>query len=167
LPPIELLRQLPDKSGFYDRTNFFWKEIEKFTMVCAAAPPAGGRAHLTPRFMRHFHILNVPEASEETLTTIFESILGSFLTQNYFADVIKRSQPSIAVSATIDLYLKITNNLLPIPAKFHYTFNLRDIAKVFQGILMSSPNTIQDADTFTMLWLHECSRVFRDRLCTP
>ena len=49
-------------------------------MVCAAAPPAGGRAHLTPRFMRHFHILNVPDATEETLTTIFESILGSFLT---------------------------------------------------------------------------------------
>jgi len=59
-------------------------------MVCAAAPPAGGRAHLTPRFMRHFHILNVPEASEETLTRIFENILGSFLTQNLFSEAIKR-----------------------------------------------------------------------------
>jgi len=58
--------------------------------VCAAAPPAGGRAHLTPRFMRHFHILNVPEATEESLTRIFESILGSFLTQNLFSDNIKR-----------------------------------------------------------------------------
>lgn len=27
-PPIELLRQFQDFSGFYDRTKFFWKEIQ-------------------------------------------------------------------------------------------------------------------------------------------
>ena len=70
-PPIELLRQLLEYKGFYDRQNFFWKEIEKFTILCAAAPPAGGRAHLTSRFMRHFHIFNVPDATEDTLTKIF------------------------------------------------------------------------------------------------
>ena len=26
--PIELLRQFQDFSGFYDRNNFFWKEIK-------------------------------------------------------------------------------------------------------------------------------------------
>jgi len=30
-------------NGFYDRTNFGWKEIEKYTLICAAAPPSGGR----------------------------------------------------------------------------------------------------------------------------
>jgi hypothetical protein len=29
--------------------------------------------------MRRFHIFNVPEAAEETLTSIFEQILGGFL----------------------------------------------------------------------------------------
>ena len=53
-PPIELLRQLIDMNGFYDRQTFGWKEIEKWTLVCAAAPPSGGRQPLTPRFMRHF-----------------------------------------------------------------------------------------------------------------
>jgi len=38
---------------------------------------------------------------------------------------------SIAVSATVEIYSQITKGLLPIPAKFHYTFNLRDISKVF------------------------------------
>ena len=42
-PPIELLRQLIDMNGFYDRQTFAWKEIEKWTLVCAAAPPSGGR----------------------------------------------------------------------------------------------------------------------------
>lgn len=27
-PPIELLRQFQDFSGFYDRNKFFWKEIQ-------------------------------------------------------------------------------------------------------------------------------------------
>lgn len=81
--------------------------------------------------MNHFIVLNVPESTEETLTLIFESILGGFLQQNMFGEKIKRNQPKVAVCATIDLYLQITKNLLPIPAKFHYTFNLRDISKVF------------------------------------
>ena len=54
--------------------------------------------------MRHFHIFNVPVPTEDTLSQIFESILGSFLTQNHFSDAVRRSQPSTTVSATIDLY---------------------------------------------------------------
>jgi dynein heavy chain, axonemal len=60
-PPIELMRQLIDHGGMYDRPNFFWKRIERFSVVCAAAPPSGGRTELTSRFMRHFMVLNVPD----------------------------------------------------------------------------------------------------------
>ena len=31
---------------------------------------------------------------------------------------------------------------------------------------MTKPLHIPDGDTFAKLWLHECSRVFADRLCT-
>lgn len=37
------------------------------------------------------------------------------------------------VDATIDVFNTITKELLPTPQKSHYTFNLRDLAKVFQG----------------------------------
>ena len=53
-PPIELLRDIVDHGYFYDRPGFKKIEIEKFTMICAAAPPSGGRSPLTPRFMHHF-----------------------------------------------------------------------------------------------------------------
>lgn len=33
-PPIELLRQLISDGGFYDRPQFFWKNIEKFVAIC-------------------------------------------------------------------------------------------------------------------------------------
>jgi len=80
--------------------------------------------------MRHFHILCVPDPSEYSIRKIFESILEKFLSFNYFSDQVKKSG-SLAVTATIELFSQITTLLLPIPAKFHYTFNLRDIAKVF------------------------------------
>ena len=129
-PPIELLRQLLDTKGFYDRPQFYWKTIEKFIVLCAAAPPGGGRSPLTPRFMRHFHICNIPDPSEDSMRSIFENIIKEFLQQNHFSDSVRKCG-SIAVSSTIDMYTQITKGLLPIPSKFHYTFNLRDVAKVF------------------------------------
>lgn len=37
------------------------------------------------------------------------------------------------MDATIEVFNTITKELLPTPQKSHYTFNLRDLAKVFQG----------------------------------
>ena len=68
------------------------------------------------------------------------------------------------VNATIDVYNRIAEDLLPIPAKSHYTFNLRDVSKVVQGILMIRPGACSDAVTMIRLWAHECMRVFHDRL---
>ena len=75
------------------------------------------------------------------------------------------------VDATVDIYQTITLELLPIPAKSHYTFNVRDLAKVFQGVSMASPDR-----TFLFLFLANwqqrlmscvlsvclCLRVYRD-----
>ena len=48
-----------------------------------------------------------------------------------------------AVTATLEVYGTVCKDLLPTPAKSHYTFNLRDLAKVFQGTLMGSPKFIE------------------------
>jgi len=39
------------------------------------------------------------------------------------------------VESSIMLYEDVTRTLRPIPAKPHYTFNLRDLSKVIQGWL--------------------------------
>ena len=52
----------------------------------------------------------------------------------------------------------------PTPAKFHYLFNLRDVSKVFQGVLMTKPISIQNPETMAKLWINESQRVFYDRL---
>jgi dynein heavy chain len=129
-PPIEFLRLLIDSNIIYDRPNFYKKVIEHYRLVCAAAPPGGGRSSLTPRFMRHFHIINIPNASEEILTSIFETIIDEFLGDNHFSDDVKKCG-NIAVAATIDMFTQFNKNMLPIPSRFHYLFNMRDVTKVF------------------------------------
>jgi len=68
------------------------------------------------------------------------------------------------VRAVINVYDEIKKNLLPTPNKSHYTFNLRDISKVFQGICGASNKFCTSKIIFIKLWTHEIERVFGDRL---
>ncbi len=58
---------------------------------------------------------------------------------------------------------RISEELLPTPAKSHYTFNLRDLSKVFQGLLMITSGSCPNRDVMMRLWMHEACRVFHDR----
>lgn len=161
-PPIELLRLFVDRKGLYDRQDLYWKEVEDTTVICCAAPPGGGRNPTTPRFIRHFNVFCLPESSKEVLQTIFYSILGGFLKSGFMEDVKKLSES--CVDSTIDIYHRIAEELRPTPARFHYLFNLRDVSRVIQGILMVKPISCQSPETFSRLWVNEMSRVFKDRL---
>ncbi|XP_045894233.1 dynein axonemal heavy chain 6-like [Micropterus dolomieu] len=128
-PPIELLRQFQDFSGFYDRNKFFWKEIQEMTIAGACAPPGGGRNPVTPRFTRHFSMLCLPTPSEHSLKRIFKAILNGFLSE--FSQAVKDCAGQI-VDAAVEIYDRLSVDLLPTPAKSHYVFNLRDLSKCVQ-----------------------------------
>ncbi|XP_052028538.1 LOW QUALITY PROTEIN: dynein axonemal heavy chain 6 [Apodemus sylvaticus] len=160
-PPIELLRQYQDFGGFYDRNKLFWKEIQDVTIVSACAPPGGGRNPVTPRFIRHFSMLCLPMPSEHSLKQIFQAILNGFLAD--FPDAVKQTSSNI-VEAAVEIYNRMSVDLLPTPAKSHYVFNLRDLSKCVQGILQCDPGTIREEIQIFRLFCHECQRVFHDRL---
>ncbi|XP_012666455.1 dynein heavy chain 6, axonemal [Otolemur garnettii] len=160
-PPIELLRQYQDFGGFYDRNKLFWKEIQDVTIVSACAPPGGGRNPVTPRFIRHFSMFCLPTPSEHSLKQIFQAILNGFLYD--FLPAVKQTAPNI-VEASVEIYNRMSVDLLPTPAKSHYVFNLRDLSKCVQGILQCDPGTIREEIQIFRLFCHECQRVFHDRL---
>jgi dynein heavy chain, axonemal len=66
-PPIELLRLISDKGFIYDRKGLEMKKLKETVLLACSAPPGGGRNQLTPRFTRHFNILNLPQPSYEVL----------------------------------------------------------------------------------------------------
>ncbi|XP_076985176.1 dynein axonemal heavy chain 1 isoform X7 [Tamandua tetradactyla] len=173
-PPIELLRQWMDHGGWYDRKAIgAFKNLVDINFVCAMGPPGGGRNPITPRLTRHFNYLSFAEMDEVSKKRIFSTILGHWmdglLGEKSYREPVPGA-PNIGhfteplVVATIMVYSTITSQLLPTPAKSHYTFNLRDLSKVFQGMLMANPAKVEDKVQLLRLWYHESCRVFRDRL---
>ncbi|KAG3225312.1 Dynein heavy chain 1, axonemal [Phytophthora cactorum] len=165
-PPIEILRQWFDQGGWYDRKLLTFRTIIDVVFVCSMGPPGGGRNPITQRFVRHFNIVGYTEMSNESKAIVFETIVGNFFSR--FSEEIR--PPQIAkklVQASIVIYNTVIAELLPTPAKSHYTFNLRDLAKVFQGVLMGDSKRITKLEQMLRLWVHENMRVFKDRFTTP
>eukprot|EP01060_Flectonema_neradi_P004124 TRINITY_DN12705_c0_g1_i2.p1 TRINITY_DN12705_c0_g1~~TRINITY_DN12705_c0_g1_i2.p1 ORF type:complete len:4231 (+),score=761.72 TRINITY_DN12705_c0_g1_i2:111-12803(+) len=162
-PPVELVRQMIGNGGFYDRKHLFWKTIQDVVVLAACGPPEGGRSAVTPRLVRFFHLLQIPNLSEESMTKIFQSILnGFFSTSNFSSEVLGLIKPM--VEGAVDVYNTIREVLRPRPAKAHYTFNLRDLSKVFQGIMQVVPRNCSNAQQAVRLWIHENCRCYCDRL---
>ena len=108
--------------------------MKDLVFVSACASPGGGRNHVSPRLFRHFNMIWAPDLTQRSMETIFIQILKGFLGESNNKGN-EKFAPSI-VKSTVDIYNKITKELLPTPKKSHYTFNLRDISKIFQGVLM-------------------------------
>jgi len=163
-PPIELLRQLVDNGGWYDLKEKSFRSIIDTVLVAAMGPPGGGRNFISPRLMRHFNVLTFTEFSEQTLTRIFQTLVNWHFKKPGFDESVRDLAGGI-VAATLEVYGKSREELLPTPAKSHYTFNLRDFSRVIQGVtLVTAQSEAIDRPYVVRLWVHEVQRVFSDRL---
>jgi dynein heavy chain, axonemal len=129
-PPIELLRQWMDHQGWYDRKSKekTFMKIEDIIFICAMGPPGGGRSPITKRLERHFNIITYTNLGKESITMIFSKIVTAFLAG--FSEQISKCLEEV-VEATQRVYNAVASNLKPTPNKSHYTFNLRDMSKIF------------------------------------
>uniref|UniRef100_UPI00358F5A88 dynein axonemal heavy chain 12-like n=1 Tax=Myxine glutinosa TaxID=7769 RepID=UPI00358F5A88 len=162
-PPIELLRQYFDHEHWYDIKEKTKVSLIDLQFIAAMGPPSGGRNPITARFTRHFNIFSINAFSDETMVHIFSSILSFFFRINQFPPECFPLGNQI-VNATMEVYQKATENLLPTPAKSHYMFNLRDFARVIRGVLLLRRETFSDKLSMVRLFVHEVLRVFYDRL---
>ena len=129
-PPIELIRQWMDHGGWYELKSKEkeFKEIVDITFCSAMGPPGGGRSSLTQRLQRHYNIINYTNLGTESIEMIFNKILNRFLSScnTEISDLVTK-----IVDATQFVYNKVEQSLKPTPSKVHYTFNLRDMSKIF------------------------------------
>jgi dynein heavy chain len=160
-PPIELLRQWMDTSGWYDRKTSEFRTLIDLNFLAAMGPPGAGRPYLTNRYQRHYNLIFITPFENESLLRIFTTVMQWFLGK--FSGPVAGAAQSV-VKATIELYQSISGGMLPTPSKPHYTFNLRDLSKVHQGICACTKKSLESADDLARCWAHESHRVFYDRL---
>uniref|UniRef100_A0A670YVL6 Dynein axonemal heavy chain 10 n=1 Tax=Pseudonaja textilis TaxID=8673 RepID=A0A670YVL6_PSETE len=160
--PIALLKLLLEKGALYDRgKEMNCKYLRDLGFIAAMGKAGGGRNEVDPRFISLFSVFNVPFPSEVSLHLIYASILKGHLAT--FDESIAAIADKIT-SCTLTLYETIVHDLPPTPSKFHYIFNLRDLSRVYNGLVQTTPERFQTITQMVRVWRNECLRVFHDRL---
>ena len=166
-PPIELLRQWMDYHGWYDllSDNKDFVNVVDVSFLASMGSIASGRT-VSNRYLRHYIIHYADTYSKKTLKNIYTNIIQWFFlkTKNpTFSDKVTGVKDNL-VSAAIQMYQDVSSTFKATPAKTHYQFNLRDISRVFLGISRANALTVKNDEDIIKLWMHECERVFKDRL---
>jgi dynein heavy chain len=175
----EIVRQLLEEGGMYslEKPIGDMKMIVDVQYLAAMNTPGGGKNDIPNRLKRHFCIFNVPLPSVAAINNIFgQLVAGRFASDVFSANVVAAAEKLVPI--TIDLWNKVQTKMLPTPAKFHYLFNMRELSKVFQGLILAERDRFKSGvqhppfggnvkspeGYLVALWRHECERVFVDKL---
>ena len=160
----EIVRQTMSINGFYslDKPGDF-TTLADMQWVAAMPHPGGGRNDIPERLKRQFNVFNCTLPSNSSIETIFQTLSAGYFhaDRGFSADIAELTPKLVAV--TRRLWQDVKVKMLPTPAKFHYVFNLRDISRIFQGMLNIQPSECPDTHMLMSLWRHECTRVIADR----
>jgi dynein heavy chain, axonemal len=177
-PTNELTRQVVESSGLMslekDKRGER-KEIQGIRYIAAMVHPGRGRNDIPARLKRHFFTLNMVLPALQSIDDIYGQMLRGRFPEAAWDPTFNETVSNLTV-ATIELWRLVKAKMLPTPAKFHYIFNMRELSRVFQGVLLTETDVLRhgssavptdagEASTNLLrLWKHECCRVFQDRL---
>ena len=133
-------------------------------MFAACMNPKSGSFYVDLRTTRHFTqiMLGVPE--KDILLTIYQQMMTKHFAP--FDNQCQNIAPKLVV-ATVNVFtgIALSPQFAPTAIKFHYQFNMRDVAKIVQNLMLAQPSAYKGNPTaLVRMWAHECHRVWLDRL---
>ncbi|XP_047613273.1 dynein axonemal heavy chain 9 isoform X3 [Phacochoerus africanus] len=160
--PHTVIRQHLDYGHWYDRNKLSLKEVRNVQYVSCMNPTAGSFT-INPRLQRHFSVFALSFLGADALSSIYSTILTQHLKLGSFPASLQKATPQL-IHLALTFHQKVATAFLPTAVKFHYIFNLRDLASIFQGILFSSVECVKSTQDLVKLYLHESNRVYRDKM---
>ena len=158
---IALMRQVIEYHRWYDRVKLGPKHILDCQYIAAMNHTAGS-FFINPRLQRHFVTFANGMPGPESLMTIFSTFLDGHL-RDFTEDI--QNMSKMCVTAALAMDTAMTKNFKKTAKNFYYQFNMRHIAGIFQGMMMSTPEVFNNNPTkFALLFLHEAERIYSDRL---
>ena len=162
--PICLIRQLIDYGIVFDRDHLEEKKKLVDCLYTACMNPKAGSFFIDLRLQRHYSVFACLTTSADVLKTIYGQLLSSHF-QHFDANISTLAPKFVEAITTVFNGIVKTPLFFPSAKKFHYQFNLRDFSKIVQNILLAEPQLYRNQpDKLYRLWLHECHRVYLDRL---
>jgi dynein heavy chain len=131
------------------------------TLLVAAMNPTAGSFFIIDRMQRHFCTLATPFPEAEVLAHIYSNIMSGHF--EIFNEACRNSVPQL-VACAVACHMQVADGFVPSAIKFHYQWNLRALASVFQGLVITSPATYKQPALVARLLLHEITRVYGDRM---
>ncbi|KAK9886614.1 hypothetical protein WA026_017536 [Henosepilachna vigintioctopunctata] len=162
--PHTLIKQYMDYQHWYDRQKLSLKDIHNVQFISSMNPTAGSFT-IDPRLQRHFCVFAVSFPSQEAAFHIYSNIIEQHFTasSNKFPNAVIKLAHTIA-QAALALHQRMGQTFLPTAIKFHYTFTLRDMSNICQGMLFTTGDSIKTQNDIIRLWMHEAYRVYEDKL---
>ena len=162
--PLCLIRQIIDYEIIFDRDHLEDQFILKDIMFAACMNPKSGSFYVDLRTTRHFSqfMLGVPE--KDILLTIYQQMMVQHF-QPFDNQCVNVAPKLVAATVTVFTGIALSPQFAPTASKFHYQFNMRDVAKIVQNLMLAQPSSYKgNALGLVRMWAHECHRVWLDRL---
>ena len=160
----EFFRSLIESKGFYslERPGDFHSILD-IKYMAAMIHPGGGRNDIPQRVKRHFITQNLTIPTEEAIDQIFQTISKGHFNSTRGFSIEVSNIIAVLVPVTRKLWRITKEKMLPTPSKFHYVFNLRDLSRIWLGMIGTQSNIFSSENNILHLWRHEVTRVLADR----
>lgn len=161
-PPIEILRQNFDYGGWYDRKENDFLYLKNTTFISCMTL---GRPLVSGRLTWHFLTYYFKDLDEQSLKSIYQIYYSANM--HKYPNSIRKLE-SYFTDAIINAYMHTLRIFKPLPTTPHYSYNIRDLNKIFEGFLMIPPESfnldMNPTEKLQILIVNEFLRVVYDRL---
>eukprot|EP00658_Telonema_sp_P-2_P051285 TRINITY_DN3933_c0_g1_i1.p1 TRINITY_DN3933_c0_g1~~TRINITY_DN3933_c0_g1_i1.p1 ORF type:complete len:2475 (+),score=487.98 TRINITY_DN3933_c0_g1_i1:167-7591(+) len=161
---LALLRQHIDRGFWYDRTKLTPKDVVDQHYIVTMNPTVGTGMGVPDRLLQRLFAIGIGNSMDgEGTISLLRAMTEMGLTANKTKHEIKTAILDFFIPALVnDVWPQTIKRFLPTATSFHYSFTLRDMSRICQGLLVINEHT--PTHSVPMIALYQLQAVLGDRM---